>query len=208
MHTNPATMLPFTNSTKDMATNYGAKTPEEQQKFFNALNTLNGPDKLKKARASGLEKFKESIGTNPYIPQDKKQAYADKMLARFKEHPEKAPIDYQKFNLLVPGQHIYRPLNKPDAKPILVNSSGNNSLKDWHGPDGKIESPSDRKKNKTRIHNLGEYKVDSKQILIRGEENAMGVGPHNTPVMQMGHGLSCSHSKIKIPDSSINGRKK
>lgn len=179
------------SSTSQMAAVHGARTPEEIKQFNQTVEQLNG-DRLQNARQESLQ-YLEKGRNNPGVDKD----MSDKMLARFKEHPEEIPIDHSKHDLLVPNRFQYRandpglmqdpnnPDKTPLSKPTTVNYHDYQTLKDWHNKDGVLPSNEDAKKSNFMVQ--GQYFKDKNLIILRGDESI--TKDKNIAVHEFGHGV-------------------
>lgn len=160
-------------STDDMARTHGAKTPEEMKQFTDSVEKLNG-DRLPKLRQEFITQ-QEQVIAGMTDPAQKKQAL--EQLEKMEQNPGTIPIDHAKNMVLVPNTYYYRPGDKPDAAPTVVDTHDYVSLRNWSDETGKIEKEGDSS-------TLGQhfYKDGLNTIVIR--DTALG---DRSPIHEMGH---------------------
>ncbi|MHC9543025.1 MAG: hypothetical protein AB9903_26240 [Vulcanimicrobiota bacterium] len=183
-------MLP--QSMESMAEIHGARTPEEKNEFYRAMEALNG-DKLGKARQEAVENELNQLGIDD--PQDREKAKEQIQKGyqeQFAGHPEKAPMNYQKSVVLVPNTYYYhKPGASDNTPPIRLDYHDYSTLNDWtdsktgKANSGKLENGAGGVTNGQYFH-LGGVN----RILIR--DSKMG---DTTPVHELGHAVETNVEK-------------
>ncbi|MDQ7826843.1 MAG: hypothetical protein RDV48_28855 [Candidatus Eremiobacteraeota bacterium] len=162
-------------STNDMAAAHGAKTPEEIKQFNDSVEKLNG-DRLTALRQESLKNM-ETMTAAVQDPEQKRQFLES--IDKFKKDPQSIPLDQANNPVLVPNTFYYRPEDKPDAKPSVVDAHDYGSLKSWTDGSGKIKGVDPMGSTTLGQHF---YKDGMNTILIR--ESAL---KEQAPIHEMGH---------------------
>jgi hypothetical protein len=160
-------------STTDMAMSQGAQTPEEIKLFTDTTEKLNG-GRLPKLHAEAIKNYEQTIAAIE-DPEQRKQSH--QIFEDMKKNPQNIPVDQANNMILVPNTYYYRPVDRPDAAPAVVDLHDMQALTGWNDKSGKINGVGEGAV-------LGQhfYKNGLNTIVMRDTALA-----DRTPIHELGH---------------------
>lgn len=113
-----------TPTLKGLALHHGADTPEEQEKFYRWMETLNG-ERLTEAREAAVRERSKLLEGRPEAQK--------RWLKQAEEQPETVPIDTTLYTIVVPDAH-YLP-STLGGNDLLLDRSDLRSVEGWRNGD-------------------------------------------------------------------------